>query len=273
MTDLSHARVSLAQLRKLDQDGIARAIGMGQALVDAQAQRLFFSIYPDEDSLWLGPTVLDGLIEQGQTLHSRHKYQQHLEFFRRGAEFSERAFMAANRCGKTFSGGGYEMACHLTGLYPDWWEGRRFHRPISAWAAGDTNETTRDIIQLNLLGKTRTNTFTGRREMDGRGIIPGHTIGKPRWKSGVIDFIDSVPVRHVSGGWSVLGFKSYVQGRLSFQGTARHVIWLDEACPEEIYDECLIRTTTTHGIIMLTFTPIEGMTPLAMSFLPKEDVS
>jgi hypothetical protein len=53
--------------------------------------------------------------------------------------------MAANRVGKTEGAGGYEMTCHLTGRYPDWWEGRRFSGPVRAWAAGKTNETTRDV--------------------------------------------------------------------------------------------------------------------------------
>src|SRR6202049_2575267 len=49
--------------------------------------------------------------------------------------------------------GSYEVACHLTGLYPHWWKGRRFDRPIKAWAAGDTSKTVRDIIQPKLVGE------------------------------------------------------------------------------------------------------------------------
>src|SRR5438477_267016 len=47
---------------------------------------------------------------------------------------------------------GYELRCHLTGLYPKWWQGRRFEGPSEAWAAGDTRQTTRDIIQNALMG-------------------------------------------------------------------------------------------------------------------------
>ena len=32
------------------------------------------------------------------------------------------------------------------------WEGRTFDHPIEAWAAGDTSQTVRDIIQAKLLG-------------------------------------------------------------------------------------------------------------------------
>ncbi len=45
----------------------------------------------------------------------RELYQKHLEFFRAGAKYRERCFMAANRVGKTEGAGGYELTCHLTG--------------------------------------------------------------------------------------------------------------------------------------------------------------
>src|ERR1700732_5167626 len=51
---------------------------------------------------------------------------KHLEFFRAGIEHRERCFLAPNRVGKTEGVGGYEMVCHLTGEYPDWWDGRTF---------------------------------------------------------------------------------------------------------------------------------------------------
>src|SRR5690349_21254852 len=94
-----------------------------------------FSLYPDDGPL------------------RRELYPKHLDFFRAGATEMERAAIAANRVGKTWGLGGYETALHLTGEYPDWWEGRRFDHPIDAWAAGDTSETTRDIVQLALFGQ------------------------------------------------------------------------------------------------------------------------
>lgn len=61
---------------------------------------------------------------------------------------SQRLLMAGNRIGKSFCGA-TELAFHLTGKYPDWWEGKKFDRPIRAWAGGSSNETTRDICQKN----------------------------------------------------------------------------------------------------------------------------
>ena len=196
----------------------------------------------------------------------RELYPKHLEFFKAGAEFRERCFMAANRIGKTEGAGGYESALHLTGLYPEWWEGCEFDEPVKFWAAGKTNETTRDIVQAKLFGEV---TFDGgRKTVSGTGLIPGEHIGAITWKQGVQDLIDTVKVKHKTGGWSVLGLKSYQQGRGAFEGTEQDGIWLDEEPPIDIYGECLIRTATTDGLIYITFTPLDGMTPTAMAFLP-----
>lgn len=142
---------------------------------------------------------------------ARDYYQKHLEFFRNGATFRARCMMAANRVGKTFSAGGYELTCHLTGDYPHWWEGKRFRHPIRAWACGKTNETTRDIVQTTLLGEIE---YRGSlKRVDGTGVVPREKIGADpgqlTWKQGVQDLVDTVKVKHVSGGWSKLGLKCH----------------------------------------------------------------
>jgi phage terminase large subunit-like protein len=234
----------------------------------------FGHLFPDMDAC-------ESIDAEGKRFHSvgefrfyaRDYYQKHLEFFRQGASFRARCLMAANRVGKTFSAGGYEMACHLTGDYPHWWPGKRFRHPIRAWACGKTNETTRDIVQTTLLGDVE---YQGARKLvDGSGVIPreriGTDAGQLTWKAGVADLVDTIRVRHISGGWSKLGLKSYQQGRGSFEGTAVHVIWDDEEPPMEVYGEQIIRTATTKGILMLTFTPLEGMSEVVQQFLPAND--
>lgn len=197
----------------------------------------------------------------------RELYPKHMEFFDRGRDFRERCFMAANRIGKTEGAGGYETALHLTGRYPSWWTGRRFERPIKAWAAGKTNETTRDIVQTKLFGDITHG--SGDKGFSGTGLVWGDCIGaRVSWKQGVADLADKVQVRHITGGWSTLGLKSYQQGRGSFEGTEQDLIWLDEEPPVDIYNECLIRTATTGGIVYLTYTPLEGLTDTVLSFLP-----
>lgn len=217
-------------------------------------------LYPDED------TVQD----DGSIIYAREKYAKHMEFFEAGATYRERCAMAANRVGKTFGMGGYEIVSHLTGIYPTWWKGRRFTRPIKAWVAGKTNETTRDILQFELLGELA-KAADGRRSFDGTGLIPGTGIGGLTFKKGGSDLVDVVKIRHASGGWSRLGFKSFEQGRGAFEGTAQHVIWLDEEPPIDIYGECVIRTATTNGIVMLTFTPLDGISETVMQFMEGMD--
>lgn len=173
--------------------------------------------------------------------------------------------MAANRVGKTEGVGGYETTLHLTGEYPAWWPGRRFTHPVEWWAAGKTNETTRDIVQTKLFGRVEGSGPTKR--FAGTGLVPGDSIGEISWRGGFPDLADTVQIKHRSGAWSTLGLKSYQQGRGSFEGTEKDGVWLDEEPPLDIYTECLIRTMTTGGLILVTFTPLEGMSEVVMSFL------
>lgn len=258
-----------AELEALEPEERRQLVGLLSKHRELEAQKLFYRLYPDETTPWMGPSILGGLVEFGQPLYARELYPKHLEFFAAGAEYRERCFMAANRVGKTMGGGAFEVACHLTGLYPEWWPGRRFWHPVSVWVAGDTYETTRDILQLTLLGEVA---YHGHRKtVDGRGVIPGALLGRPTWRQGVQDLVNTIAVQHVSGGRSLLGLKSYDQGRKSFQGTGKHVIWLDEEPPMDVYNECLIRTATLDGITMLTFTPLSGLSEVVMSFLPADE--
>ena len=190
----------------------------------------------------------------------RELYSKHLRFFAAGKEARERCSLSANRVGKTESLGGYELVCHLTGQYPKWWEGRRYEKEgILAWACGDTSKTVRDILQEKLLGSP--GNF-------GTGLIPGLSIIRTMSKHGVSDGIEIVEIKHISGGISRLHFKSYDQGRESFQGNEPDVILLDEEVPEKIYLECLTRTMTNNGMVLVTYTPLMGLTPTVLLFAP-----
>jgi len=175
--------------------------------------------------------------------------------------------LAANRVGKTESVGGFEASHHLTGYYPDWWPGKRFDKPTTGWAAGDTNTTVRDILQEKLLGDYND---------IGSGLIPKDLIIGTTPKTGVPEAIETVRIKHKSGGTSLLGFKSYDQKRKSFQGTKKDFIWMDEEPPLPIYSECLLRTMDTSGgddtgLLICTFTPLEGISETVMHFLPDGD--
>jgi phage terminase large subunit-like protein len=193
----------------------------------------------------------------------RELYAPHMAFFRAGAKHRERLFLAGNRVGKT-NAGAYEMALHLTGSYPEFWEGKRFTRPVSAWASGDSSKTTRDILERALLGPAHDR---------GSGMIPRDVIVRTTNKPGIADTTETIFVRHISGGISELTFKSYAEGRDSYQNTAKDVCWLDEEPDQSIYVEQLLRTMTTQGIVYITATPLLGLTEVIRSFIQPADDS
>lgn len=220
---------------------LAHEVALRRALAKKRARRKFWTYFPDEGPL------------------SRDKYAQHMEFFRMGAVVPTRCFMAANRVGKTEGAGGYELVCHLTGQYPQWWPGRRFEHQVDCWAAGDTKETVRDILQLKLLGPEG---------QHGTGLIPGDDLLQVVKRPNGNGAVDYVLVRHKpTGGISRLGFKSYDQGREAFQGTEKHVVWLDEESNEGVRAECVMRLMTTNGLLIETFTPLRGLTPIVLTYL------
>ncbi|MES9889517.1 MAG: terminase family protein [Candidatus Thiodiazotropha sp.] len=82
--------------------------------------------------------------------------------------------------------------------------------------------------------------------------------------------VDRIEVKSRHGGTSVLMLKSYEQGRKAFQGTEQDVILLDEEPPYGVYTEALMRTMTTRGLMLLTFTPLQGVSEVVKSFLEGE---
>lgn len=189
----------------------------------------------------------------------RELYAKHVEFFAAGANFKERLFRAANRVGKS-EAGAYEVTVHLTGQYPHWWTGKRFKRPVNILVAGESGKLVRDSIQMKLLGPPSD---------IGIGTVPYDCIIERRPKAGIPDAIDTVQVRHISGGNSQLQFQSFDQGREAFQATERDVVWFDEEPPLDVYTEGLTRTMTTKGIVITTFTPLKGMSE-TVQFLDKK---
>lgn len=199
-------------------------------------------------------------IKETNKLQTYSPYPYQKEFHEKGRENPQRLLMAGNRVGKTMCGA-MEMAIHATGLYPDWWEGRRFNRPIRAWCAGNSNDKTRDICQAQLLGQPDDPHDLG------KGAIPKDKIGKTARKPGIPNALNSVLVKHVTGGWSRIGFKAYEMGPEAFMGEALDVIWLDEEPPQAVYSQALTRILDRGGLDYMTFTPENGMTSVVAQFV------
>ena len=170
----------------------------------------------------------------------------------------ERLLMAGNQLGKTYSAA-YETAMHLTGIYPDWWNGTMFDEPTTGWASSITSQGTRDTVQRLLLGPPGE---------WGTGAIPKANIVEiKRASHGVADSVETLLVRHITGGLSRIGFKTYDQGRERWQGETLDFVWFDEEPPSDLYFEGLTRTNATNGIVYITFTPLLGMSDVVKRFL------
>lgn len=199
-----------------------------------------------------------GLAQNKLATYEPYKFQQ--EFHAAGRDNPERMLMAANRTGKTMSAA-IEVTYHLTGLYPDWWKGKVFESPTLCWTGSTTNETSKDIVQKELIG--------GLGEDLGTGWVPKSLIvGKPTTRqAGVKNVVDSFKVRHVSGGLSECVLKTYEQGWQKWQGAAPDVVWPDEE-PDDymIFSEAQTRILTSGGILLVTFTPLLGLTDLVQHF-------
>lgn len=185
----------------------------------------------------------------------------------------EKMLRGGNQMGKT-QGGAAEMTMHSLALYPDWHTGRKFlvppkiERPYDfiGWYGCTTSGKTRDGAQVKLLGDVRQQGGLG------TGLIPlDNIVGKPTMARGIADFVDTVSLRRENGGTAILRGKTFEMGREAWQGEPVDVPWIDED-PEdfEIYGECQARLTTTNGIIMVTMSPMLGLTPVRRHFKEKK---
>ena len=202
-------------------------------------------------------------LDSWERLTSYAPYPKQRDFHEAGRDHRERLLMAANQVGKTLCVGA-EVAMHLTGRYPDWWHGYVFERATAWWVGGVTSESTRDNPQRILLG---------RGTAWGTGMIPRDAIrGEPAMRRGVVGAVDSVQCRFGGGGdiqagESSAAFKSYDQGREKWQGETLGGVWFDEEPPEDIYTEGLTRTNVGLMPVMLSFTPLMGITGTVKRFI------
>ncbi len=197
-------------------------------------------------------------------------YDFQLRFHAAGSWASQRLLIAANRVGKTESAAA-ETTYHLTGRYPDWWEGKRFRKPVLCWACGASNEKTRDTVQKKLFGDPMSATSWG------TGFVPRDCLSgvddaeRRVRRPNVANALQAVAVKHctdgISDGWSIVALKSYEAGIQTFTSESVDVIWLDEEPPGFIMTQCLARQVDNPGILYMTFTPEYGMTQVVDAFL------
>jgi len=74
-------------------------------------------------------------------------------------------------------------------------------------------------------------------------------------------------VKHVSGKWSKATFRAYEQGAAKHMGIRIDLGWADEEPEQEIWSQYLRATISTNGLLILTFTPEEGITTVVNGFM------
>ena len=191
-------------------------------------------------------------------------YEYQKKFFDLGKEVRIRALIAANRCGKSYSAA-MEVAYHLTGRYPDWWEGRRFDKPVKAAAAGVTSDQVREVLQKELVGTDNRDIVS---EL-GTGSVPRDYFDADMSEKSRSGGYAKIFVKHKSGGMSSLKFFTYAQGMEAMQGFTADLVWLDEQDKNNfdlIFSELVKRTATSRGLVIATFTPLQGITHIVRQF-------
>ena len=191
-------------------------------------------------------------------------FEHQLTFFKTGTS-ERRGILAANRIGKTVSTC-YETAMHLTGIYPDWWEGHRFNGPITAMVAGEGWSQVALVLQNELLG-TQDVKIT---ENLGSGAIPKDRIITATMRNDGANCI-GCEIKHSTGGNSYLLFANYTQEVRQLQGFKLNLAVFDEQPPDDFFSEIVTRTATTQGKVLCSFTPLKGLNGLVSKFWNKEE--
>jgi len=179
-------------------------------------------------------------------------------------DFRACALIAANQVGKSELGRVID-AYHLTGDYPDDWEGERFDFPPLWWLLGYSGEKTRDLLQHHIFGRLKN------QELEG-GLIPKDRIIDYIAMQGTTGACREVRVRHKSGGIAVCQIWSYSQGQHAIMGDVVDGYHIDEE-PEdqEIVPQVMTRTLNGNrgkgGFGIITMTPENGKTELVCRFM------
>lgn len=191
------------------------------------------------------------------------------EFIAATETHSECLLMAGNGNGKTETAA-YAISRWMTGEYPLWWQGRKFTKPTRGWLAGSSLKEIAEAGQTKLLGPP------GQAELFGTGLIPKEAIVNTRPARGYPDAVESIQVKCKINGKlddsaiSRVVTKTYSQEREDWQGAEIDWLWPDEEPPAKLLSEGIARLRG-RGVMVMTFTPMLGMTPVVMQFMEEEN--
>lgn len=155
--------------------------------------------------------------------------------------------LGGNRSGKTEIGAVIAVAWALGKEYfrgePAWDLVKDLpipNKPCNIWLVGLDFPTLRDVIwrEKLLLGRNHP------------GFLPMDTLQKPPVERDYQIFFKN---------GSIITGKSADSGREKFQGASVDLVWIDEECEADVFDECWQRTVDCGGKILLTLTPLNDI--------------
>lgn len=228
--------------------------------------------------LSMEPEALQELYEKVQALKAFEAYNR-VDYFKpfpyqktfmdAGKNNTVRFLMAGNRTGKTY-GTSAEFSYHLTGRYPDWWDGLRVaDSGHTYWALGVNLDSICRIVQKELLGTSNAALL----DEIGTGTIPKQCIDLERGLQRDGMRVKQIRIFHTDGGYNTLMFYNY-DNEAAMMGQKVMGAWMDEE-PEfysiDIYSQIRTRILNAggegrDGFIIITATPENGPTPLVNLF-------
>lgn len=209
--------------------------------------------------------VLAGLSTQKRynKIHFFRPNPSQLKFYENTNLYDEILCSWANRTGKTWAVGAF-LYFHASGQYPDWWNGKRFDRPVRILIMGITRNSLRGSAQRILLDEYESGEI-------GTGVIPRHVLDQCelKWSKDDNNCVDYMRIPHNTGGKSFLYFTTQQVDWRSQMGSEFDICWADEQLegvgnPPKHYSQFLRATATNvdHRIIVLTATPENGRMPI-----------
>lgn len=148
-----------------------------------------------------------------------------------------------NRTGKTECGA-VETIWLSLGIHPF-----KSNKPCTeCWVVSLSNRVQKEVAQAKILKYLPKNSIIDIIMNQGK---------KCSAENGIIECII---VKNIFGNNSKIWFKSCEEGREKFQGASLDFVWFDEEPPEDIYNECKMRTFDKCGEIFGTMTPLKGFT-------------
>lgn len=192
-------------------------------------------------------SVIDSELERRKDIKI-YSYNQGSKIHKKQLEFHKspkrnRWVFGGNRSGKTECGA-VEVVWLARGIHPY----RKNKESTVGWVCSVSTKVQRDVAQKKILS------YLDPEWIDKIVMVSG-SASDP--ENGIID---KIIVKNVSGKKSVIGFKSYEEGREKFQGASLDYVWFDEEPPKEIYEEGCMRVFDKQGDIFGTMTPLKGLT-------------